>query len=753
MPSLRKKVSSFIRQLSVANQQRENSLGDGRSPRNSADSQNGCFIQRYLSGQDVRRMAPTILHGRNPHELPPKALGEPDGGPESIVAALTGPDGGLTTVNRKQRHITTSDPDVDFIDILDQGENDKPPVASSECVFSPGYGRWFSVRSSDSPINNSVIKIRAAGSVFTIGTKSVHTSMTDLHLSESEEKQSNYHKPDTPMNDSGTQNVKLETKASTLKEKRVHLLDNTKELTVEEKPSANLSKEDKNNQNKTIILGSTSMEDSGIDCSPVTEEYLIPPPADFAGTLSREDSQEEGFLPIRKSKSAPNPFKKARANRKNGQELSNDVRRATCEEGTATSETPSSFVKVEEVAGVRDWTQPHRGAYGAATTLYELHPLSGINAGNPIADCFAVVARKDSAVLALADGVNWGQKACVAARSAVHGCVEYLNKAVFSNATPSKPTNTTEVFVALFRSFHAAHSLILQEEGMLTTLTAALVLPLAAPGRYVACVCNVGDSLAYVYNPQHGVREITQGSHDIHLMRDMRDALGALGPVAGSNPELNNLTCSMTEVQEGDIVFLTSDGISDNFDPVVGKFAVLPPDDDKNDSRTAVPSNSKHAQRGIRPRTSSAGHSSKSHTRGTPALNSEGLPTVQAYQRHELTLLRMEDLLKLGVSGQGPPIQDARELCDLLLDFATRITAAKRHILEDLELYCSIGENNTVQELSKMEQRARRRKICDKLSMVPGKLDHATVVAYQVGACSSLATENKNIPSLQETGL
>ena len=59
------------------------------------------------------------------------------------------------------------------------------------------------------------------------------------------------------------------------------------------------------------------------------------------------------------------------------------------------------------------------------------------------------------------------------------------------------------------------------------------------------------------------------GSHDIHCMRDMRDALGALGPVDGQNPELNNLTCSMTEVESGDIVFVTSDGVSDNFDPVV----------------------------------------------------------------------------------------------------------------------------------------------------------------------------------------
>lgn len=57
-------------------------------------------------------------------------------------------------------------------------------------------------------------------------------------------------------------------------------------------------------------------------------------------------------------------------------------------------------------------------------------------------------------------------------------------------------------------------------------------------------------------------------------MRDMRDALGALGPVSGSEPELNNLTVAMTVVDVGDIVFLTSDGISDNFDPVVGKFAM-----------------------------------------------------------------------------------------------------------------------------------------------------------------------------------
>lgn len=63
--------------------------------------------------------------------------------------------------------------------------------------------------------------------------------------------------------------------------------------------------------------------------------------------------------------------------------------------------------------------------------------------------------------MCLADGVNWGVKASLAARAAVHGCVEYLNKALFSWPVGS----TTDVFVALLRSFHAAHNMILQEEG------------------------------------------------------------------------------------------------------------------------------------------------------------------------------------------------------------------------------------------------------------------------------------------------
>ena len=128
------------------------------------------------------------------------------------------------------------------------------------------------------------------------------------------------------------------------------------------------------------------------------------------------------------------------------------------------------------IAGIRYWNRPNSAAFGLSDTLYERHPLTGLAAGSPIADTFAVVARKNSAVLVLGDGVNWGPRAALASRAAVHGCMEYLNTALFCGAGAGAGS-TAGVFQALLRSFHAAHCLILEQEAMLTTLTAAVVLP------------------------------------------------------------------------------------------------------------------------------------------------------------------------------------------------------------------------------------------------------------------------------------
>ena len=196
--------------------------------------------------------------------------------------------------------------------------------------------------------------------------------------------------------------------------------------------------------------------------------------------------------------------------------------------------------------------------------------------------------------------------------------------------------------------------------------------------KFVACACNVGDSLAYVYSTStRHVREITQGSHDIQSNRDMRDALGALGPVDGVNPELSNLTCSMTQVEAGDIVFLTSDGISDNFDPVVGKFCVPQRQEKPNNKGLALTQNTNGTSLTCGKEATSAqtnnlnqptckwpqpnnnkksqnqqNEKPKSDISLSPALGNN-LPAVAAYQRHELTLLRMEDLLNHGSGSES----------------------------------------------------------------------------------------------------
>lgn len=160
-------------------------------------------------------------------------------------------------------------------------------------------------------------------------------------------------------------------------------------------------------------------------------------------------------------------------------------------------------------------------------------------------------------LLGICKSVWTGEKASVAAKSAVHGSIHYLNKTIFNDSKPfenltiksdgsamssstpidSSPniiTNTREIFICLLRAFNCAHDLILENDGMLTTLTVAVVLPLkqqlerrfrtesgeekrTMETQYVCCVCNVGDTLAYIYSQKYGVRELTKGKSRVSV--------------------------------------------------------------------------------------------------------------------------------------------------------------------------------------------------------------------------------------------
>jgi len=236
-------------------------------------------------------------------------------------------------------------------------------------------------------------------------------------------------------------------------------------------------------------------------------------------------------------------------------------------------------------------------------------------------------------------------------------------------------------------AFDEGHQTILDHNGGLTTLNITTVLPLRDSPDFAVCTVNVGDSLTYIFSKRYGMNELSIGSHDINEERDIRDAGGAIGPVNGKKPHLTNLTFSVTTCEPGDIVFLTTDGISDNFDPVVTKIAVP----GKKDSELT-----------------SVGAKAEMLPHERHLFSMKGMEMII----HEYELLTEVDI-------------SAQELCTALSEHVSTLTEQKRAIIQNPELY---NRKFRLKEKRKMEERIKM-----ELRGIPGKLDHATVIAYESG--------------------
>ncbi|GLC38305.1 hypothetical protein PLESTB_001750200 [Pleodorina starrii] len=220
------------------------------------------------------------------------------------------------------------------------------------------------------------------------------------------------------------------------------------------------------------------------------------------------------------------------------------------------------------------WDNPVEWAYGISVSMYDLGPTGRRN-GEPVADCFGILAYPEGAILAVADGVNWGEPPRRAARCAVLGCLNHMHHALKQHEGNSALDCHT-VFRHLVDSLSASQKLILQQFGTLTTLVVSVVLPLKwvrHPDRWAAITMTVGDSAAYVYRRRaRTVEEVTAAAH-AEGARDPRWCPGALGYAMGEEPDLANMMLCLTFLEEGDFIFLTSDGVADNFDPVIRKMA------------------------------------------------------------------------------------------------------------------------------------------------------------------------------------
>ena len=244
-----------------------------------------------------------------------------------------------------------------------------------------------------------------------------------------------------------------------------------------------------------------------------------------------------------------------------------------------------SRVSDVEIAGSKDWNQPSDIAFGISLSLYEEDRSSTraaagnasppqadaepaerkpVIVGDPVADVFGVQVRENIAVLAVADGVSWGPKPRLAARCAVRAVMEHVSANL--SLIREHPTSHTISSILLESVTKKAQELILEHNATLTTLSAAVVCKMSQPGEWGLFVVAVGDSPVYVYCPHsQKIYDVTVGCHPHDGQRNMRMAGGTLGPSYGNRPDLENLTVAFMTIHEGDIVLCVSDGISDNF--------------------------------------------------------------------------------------------------------------------------------------------------------------------------------------------
>lgn len=76
------------------------------------------------------------------------------------------------------------------------------------------------------------------------------------------------------------------------------------------------------------------------------------------------------------------------------------------------ADSASNCTDGSTLATSMNWKTENEHAYGISVSLYERNHITNEPIGSPIADCFGLIVRDNCSVMALADGVNWGEYFC-----------------------------------------------------------------------------------------------------------------------------------------------------------------------------------------------------------------------------------------------------------------------------------------------------------------------------------------------------
>lgn len=255
-----------------------------------------------------------VVHGKEPTDLPNLTLQSYNTGLNTITAACTGPDDGITIIKRSRLHLSAGpDSDIEFIDTNQEQDDIGCGIVKSKSITGKNH--------SDQNANKHYMKPRK------------------IHITQQSSSTSD--RSNTLFNTSGCQ----------LKNSKVHsIYGQDKVKTMEDKITFIKTKE--NVSRNDIVTKSLSCTNAQFDNS--------------------QRNNNENLLE------------------------------------TNTDDGASNFIDANTIATSINWKTDNEHAYGLSISLYEKNHITNESIGNPIADCYGLIVRGDCSVMALADGVNWG---------------------------------------------------------------------------------------------------------------------------------------------------------------------------------------------------------------------------------------------------------------------------------------------------------------------------------------------------------
>lgn len=218
---------------------------------------------------------------------------------------------------------------------------------------------------------------------------------------------------------------------------------------------------------------------------------------------------------------------------------------------------------------------------------------------NIICDFFRASILENRTILVMADGCGWGRKSRNAAElvSKVYFIASYITHSstqtvmdfLMAPDTQKNIQTTVDCLHEILSSFRQGHDAILKsceyiDECGTSTLLSGMIMKvylfyilllilnqlrpnIFAGEEWAFIAVSVGDCKAFHWDPvKKKVTDVTFGNRT--NVRDARDCGGRLGPYVGvSDPDLRNLASFHCPCKPGDMIFVCTDGVHDNFDP------------------------------------------------------------------------------------------------------------------------------------------------------------------------------------------